>query len=109
MGEGVNGRLKYRHMPAVRIPGWIAEAVFLVATVDIFPKAAGNAPHTGKLCFAGFILSHKHTDRLAMIPRLIEQPFPETPADHIRTDTQGRENAFFSGSLCTRPAAAVLR
>ena len=35
MGEGVNGRLKYRHMPAVRIPGWIAEAVFLVAAVDI--------------------------------------------------------------------------
>ena len=59
---------------------------FLVAAVNIFPKAAGNAPHTGKLCFAGFILSHKHTDRLAMIPRLIEQPSPETPADHIRAD-----------------------
>ena len=61
MGEGVNGRLKHRHMPTARIPGRIAEAVFLVAAVDIFPEAAGNAPHTGKLCFPRIILSHKHT------------------------------------------------
>ena len=83
---GINGCLKDRHMAAARIPRWIAEAVFLVAAVNIFSEIAGNAPHTGKLRFAGFILSHKHTDRLAMIPCLIEQPFPETPANHIRAD-----------------------
>ena len=69
MGESVNGRLKHRHMPAARIPGRIAEAVFLVAAVDIFPEQVRLTRRLNLLlCYAGHDAG---TGILFIVPRLL--------------------------------------
>ena len=86
MGEGVNGRLKDRHMTAARIFRREAETIFLVAAVNVFPEAAGDTAHTGKLRFPRIVFPDEYADRLAVIPGFIEDPQPEAPADNLAAD-----------------------
>ena len=83
VGEGVEWSLKVRLIEAARILRRESVDVFLSAVIHIFSKASGDTEHTGKLRFSCIVFPNKHTDRLAMIPGLIEQPCPEAPADNL--------------------------
>ncbi len=101
-GKRVNGAFCHRHTGAVLIGRGQRKAVTLIAPVHILLKAAVYSPQAGITRFPLAVFSYKYA--VMVLAALIQNPFPDTPADHIRINPPAHQIGYRR-----RPAPVFLR